>query len=145
LVKTTPFVLPAAGALSGGDSGGTPATRKVKVLVVDDAWVVRSQFEAFYDEYLDFVTHDGGEGTFEFINKEKPDIVFIDRGITDNLLDILKKLSSGGSKVKPYTILISGLSESYAPEYAGYYDKFYQKPFNIIKAVEELLESWKGK
>ncbi len=118
----------------------------MKAVVIDDERTIRNVLKkVLTKEKIDTITLDSGTDALNVIQKEKPDIVFLDISLKDsNGLEILKEIVK--LEEPPYIVMISGHNEyNYLIEAMklGAYD-YIPKPFDInrIRAVvDEIRKS----
>ena len=107
----------------------------MKAFVYDDERTIRNILKkTLQKEGIEVLTFENAKNAVENIQKEKPDIVFLDIFLgEDNGLEVLEKISA--LEEKPYVVMISGRDDyNYIIEAMklGAYD-YIPKPFDISK------------
>ena len=121
----------------------------VKLLLVDDEKGITDSLKSFFETRgFKVYTANSGEKALEIVNKNKPDIVFLDirmRGM--NGMDALEKIKKIDKNIKVIMLTIHEEQEIIDKAKALGADEYITKPFRVdyldevvIKKVQELMK-----
>ncbi|HNX69619.1 MAG TPA: response regulator [Candidatus Omnitrophota bacterium] len=113
---------------------------KKKILIVDDEVGIVQEIKEFLEEegYEVHVADTGKEG-IRLVESVKPDVVMIDMKLPDaSGIDVLKACKEKSPRTK--TVMITGYVDQHLMDEAeeNGRDTFLQKPFDLVRVVEEI-------
>jgi YesN/AraC family two-component response regulator len=122
------------------------AMKQIKILIVEDEKVIKELIADYLDMkgYENVFTASSGKEAMERIERDKPDIIFLDIQLTDDIdgMQVLKKSKELSPKTK--VIMLSAYQDKYgkeAKELGSY--AFLKKPIQISTLDKILKEAIK--